>query len=70
VSASARRKKAAENPPKKRARKSKEARADDDETAHPAPEHHEGDPAQAVPAQANAMEEGHSGDDRDNIVLE
>ncbi|MCI68658.1 hypothetical protein A2U01_0089919, partial [Trifolium medium] len=40
------------------------------ETAHPAPEHHEGDPAQAVPAHDDAMEDGHSGDDRDNIVQE
>ncbi|MCI89049.1 hypothetical protein A2U01_0110337, partial [Trifolium medium] len=49
------------------ARKTKEpqAQADDDETAHPAPKHHEGDPAQA-----DAMEKGLSGDDRDNMMLE
>ncbi|MCI40231.1 hypothetical protein A2U01_0061463, partial [Trifolium medium] len=60
-SASARRKKAAENPPKKRARKrTAEAEA---ETAHTAPEHHEGEPAQA-----NVTKERHYGDDVDDIV--
>ncbi|MCI66384.1 hypothetical protein A2U01_0087642, partial [Trifolium medium] len=61
VSASARRKKAAENPPKKRARKTKEPRTEahaGDETAHPEPGHDDSDPAQAVSAQADAMEEG------------
>ncbi|MCI29304.1 hypothetical protein A2U01_0050513, partial [Trifolium medium] len=82
VSASARRKKTAENPPKKRARKrpaQAEAYETDHpmpehheavETAHPMPEHHEGDATQAEHHQTDITEEGHSGDDGDDIVCD
>ncbi|MCI77081.1 hypothetical protein A2U01_0098351, partial [Trifolium medium] len=61
ITASARRKNAAENPPKKRARKGISA----PETAHPLPEHHEGEPAQA-----DDMTEGRVVHDGDDIVRE
>ncbi|MCI50987.1 hypothetical protein A2U01_0072231, partial [Trifolium medium] len=61
VTASARRKNAAENPPKKQARKGTSA----PETAHPVPEHHEGELAQA-----DDMAEGRAGPDGDDIVCE
>ncbi|MCI68052.1 hypothetical protein A2U01_0089311, partial [Trifolium medium] len=60
VTASARRKYAAENPPKKRSWK---RQAEAAETAHPVPEHHEGEPAQAEHHQADDMDEGHYGHD-------
>ncbi|MCI58193.1 hypothetical protein A2U01_0079447, partial [Trifolium medium] len=62
VTASAMRKNAAENPPKKRSQK---LQAEAAETAHPVPEHHEGEPAQA-----DDMDEGHYGHDGDHIVHE
>ncbi|MCI12269.1 hypothetical protein A2U01_0033372, partial [Trifolium medium] len=65
VYASARRQKAAENPPKKRTRKCP-ARDEADETAHA--EHHEVEPDQADHHHADITEEGHSGDDGDDIV--
>ncbi|MCI57241.1 hypothetical protein A2U01_0078492, partial [Trifolium medium] len=52
-------KNAAKNPPKKRTRKGTSA----PETAHPVPEHHEGEPAQA-----DDMVEGRVGSDGDDIV--
>ncbi|MCI76690.1 hypothetical protein A2U01_0097960, partial [Trifolium medium] len=67
---SARRQKAAENPPKKRARK-RPAEAEADETAQAehrevdVPEHHE---VEVEPDQADVTEEGHFGDDADDIV--
>ncbi|MCI49571.1 hypothetical protein A2U01_0070815, partial [Trifolium medium] len=37
-------------------------------TAHPMPEHHEGEAAQVEHHQTNVTEEGHSDDDGDDIV--
>ncbi|GAU44844.1 hypothetical protein TSUD_400450 [Trifolium subterraneum] len=74
MTASERRKRAAENPHKKRQNKKPHSQAQDqaasDETAHHALEHHEGDPAEVVFSQGDAMEEGHPDDDDDNIVHE
>ncbi|MCI97879.1 hypothetical protein A2U01_0119180, partial [Trifolium medium] len=39
-------------------------------TAHPVPEHHDGEPAQAKHHQDDDMDEGHSGYDGDDIVRE
>ncbi|MCI98249.1 hypothetical protein A2U01_0119552, partial [Trifolium medium] len=64
VSASERRQKAAENLLKKRTRKCP-AQDEADETA-PA-EHHEVEPDQADHHHADVTEEGHSGDDGDDI---
>ncbi|MCI98163.1 hypothetical protein A2U01_0119466, partial [Trifolium medium] len=62
VTAFARRKKAAENPPKNRARK-RTTEVEDDETAHPVPEHHEGESDQAEHHMDDVTEAGQSDDD-------